>query len=134
MVKKASNPNVTYRSFTIEGSSIGYKGGEYVSPNPGQAARKMGTKLLRMLEKDATYQRFKHDDHVQFILREKTQGSTIKALAYKAEKLMLDKPVERKFPNPKNQAEPIIVKITHKTVVKALKAHEVHDSLKHHMA
>jgi hypothetical protein len=128
MVKK--NGKTDYRSFTIEGSSIGFEGAKLISKTPGGAATKAANKLFRLIEKDSGYARFKNDKIVQFILREQTSGSSHKILAYDAKKVKLDEPIEREFPNPKDPSNPIVYKITHAVKVKALREHEVHSALK----
>lgn len=131
MVKKASNPSKEYRSFVLEGSSIGFEGAQFVSASPGGAASKAGNKLFRLIAKDSGYARFKRDEVVQFIIREITKGSSGKIYAYDARKEKLDTPVERKFPA--KNGETNIVVITDKIKVKALKEHEVHSSLQKHL-
>jgi hypothetical protein len=141
MVKKSSNPNKEYRSFTIEGSSIGFEGGKFISLSPGSAASKAGTKLFRLVKKDPEY-KGKASDVIQFIIRETTQGSKSKTLAYDAKVVKLSPPVERIFPNPKydsskpedesNQKYTVSL-VTEKVKIKALKEHEVHSSLQERM-
>ena len=123
MVKKA-NKSGEYRSFTVEGSSIGYEEGKFISKTPGGAAKKVARKLHRLIEDDRAFARYKNDKDVQFILRETTQGSAHKTLAYQAHKKKLAEPVVRKFPNGTEYT------ITHEYKALALKEHEVHPSLK----
>lgn len=123
MVKKAGKSG-EYRSFTVEGSSIGFEGGVLVSKTPGSAALKVSRKLFRMVAKEPSYSRFKSDSFVQFIIRETTQGSSHKILAYEGHKMKLSPPVERKLPN----GETYMIEFQYKA--KALKEHQVHDSLK----
>lgn len=125
MVKKAGESG--YRSFTIEGSTIGFSGAKLISRTPGGAAKKAGNKLLKLAEKDSD---FKNVNVLQFLIRETTQGSSNKTLAYDAKKVKLDTPIERKFPNKADPGKPKVYVITHEVKVKALKEHEVHDKLK----
>jgi hypothetical protein len=119
-----------YRSFTIEGSSIGFDGAKLISKSPSGAATKAANKLFRLIEKESKYSRFKSDSVVQFIIREQTVGSAKKFHAYDARKVKLDTPVTREFPNKKDPANPIKYVITHKVKVKALKEHELHTALR----
>lgn len=126
MVKKV-NPKTKkvedYRSFTVEGSSIGFEEGKFVSRNPGGAAKKVARKLHKLIETDSKYSRFNNNE-VQFILRETTVGSSHKTLAYQAHKNKLATPVVRTLPNGKEYT------ITHEYKALALREHEVHASLK----
>lgn len=123
MVKKAGKSG-EYRSFTVEGSSIGFEDGKFVSKSPSAAAQKIGRKLFRLIAKEPGYARFKTDSVVQFIVRETTQGSSHKIFAYEGHKKKLSKPVERKLPN----GETYIIEFEYKA--KALHDNDVHDSLK----
>ena len=125
MVKKSSNPEKNFRSFTIEGSSIGFEGGSYISSVPSGAAKKVGRKLFSLVEKDPSYTKFKGDKVMQFILRETTQGSAHKTFPYDAHKIKLAKPVQLPWKNSKG--EPLTVEYSYK--VFALKEHEVHSAL-----
>jgi hypothetical protein len=127
MVKKHGQD---YRSFTIEGSSIGFEGAKLISKSPSGAATKAANKLFRLLEKESKYARFKSDAVVQFIIRESTAGSAHKFLAYDARKVKLPTPITREFPNKADPSNPIKYVITHKVKVKALKEHELHTALK----
>lgn len=127
MVKKAGKSAEFFRSFTIEGSSIGFTGGVFVSKTPGSASKKATRKLFKVLHEDSEYARFRGDKKMQFILRESTQGSSHKTLAYDGYKNKLSPPVVRKLPGGKEY----VIEFEYKT--KALKEHQVHDSLKHHL-
>jgi hypothetical protein len=123
MVKKA-NRSGDYRSFKIEGSSIGYEGSTFVSANPGDSARKAARKLHSLVEKDPEYSRFRSDKLIQVILRETTQGSKHGIYAYDTYKVKLADPVERKLPN----GDTYLVEHTYKA--KALKEQDVGANLK----
>jgi hypothetical protein len=123
MVKKASNPTKEYRSFTLEGSSIGHDGGTYVSMTPGGAAKKIGNKLFRLVE-SGEYTHPSSNNTVQMIIREQTVDSSHKTFAYQAHKEKLSKPIVRELPNGKK------LEITHALRVHALKEHEIHHTLK----
>jgi len=118
MVKKA-NKSGDYRSFKIEGSSIGYEGSAFVSASPGDSSRKAARKLYSLVDKDPEYARFRSDKLIQVILRETTQGSKNGIFAYDTYKVKLDKPVERKLPN----GSTYVVEYAYKT--KALKEQDV---------
>ena len=125
MVKKQGKEG--YRSFTVEGSSIGFEKGTFVSMDPGGAARKIARRLHKLIEEDVSYARFKNDSDVQFIMRETTQGNPHKVFAYQAHKKKLDTPILRKFPNDR------VSTITHIYKAMALKEHQVHPTLKSKM-
>ena len=99
MVKKSSNPDVSYRSFKIEGSSIGFEGGKFISKTPTGAAKKVSRKLFDLVQKNHEYAKYKSDKDVQFIIRESTQGSSHKTYAYEGHKVVLSQPVVRVLPN-----------------------------------
>lgn len=123
MVKKA-NKSGEYRSFKIEGSSIGYEGSTFVSASPGDSARKAGRKLYNLVDKNSEYARFRNDKLIQVILRETTQGSKHGLFAYDTYKVKLDEPVERKLPN----GSTYVVEYTYKA--KALKEQDLSAGLK----
>ena len=131
MVKKNGED---YRSFTIEGSSVGFEGAKLVSKTPGAAAQKAGNKLFNLVKKDAGFSRFKNVSVIQFIIREQTLGSIHKTFPYDARVVKLDVPITREFPNKKDPSNPIVYKIDHKVKIKALKEHEVHSSLQSKLA
>jgi hypothetical protein len=126
MVKKQGKSG-EYRSFTIEGSSIGFDGGKFLSKTPGEASTKVGRKLFRLVNKESKFARFKGDKTFQFILRETTQGSAHRVFAYEAHKKKLDTPLERKLPTG------VVLIIEDEIKTYALKEHQVHDSLKPHL-
>jgi len=69
------------RTFTIQGSDLGFEGGRYKSKTPSLAAKKAAKQLFRMVEnKDhksewKKYSEFSSTNKINFILREMTQGS-----------------------------------------------------------
>jgi hypothetical protein len=130
MVKK--NGKEGYRSFTIEGSSISFEGGEFISKTPGGAASKVANKLYRLIYSKSEYARYRSDGVVQFIIREKTQGSAHKTFAYDAKRTKLPTPIKREIPN-KKTGKPTVYEITHKVKVKALKESEIRSGLKQKM-
>jgi tryptophan synthase beta subunit len=124
MVKKANKPNEEYRSFSIEGSSIEFFGGKFISKTPGGAAKKAGRKLYSMIDKEPEFAKYKKDEMVQFIIRETTLGSAHKLFAYDAYKIRLDEPVVRKLPNGGEYTIEFVYK------VRALKENELHEHLR----
>lgn len=129
MVKKASNPKKDYRSFTIQGSSIGYQGGSYISASPSGAAKKAAKQLFKLVEKEAEYKKYDDEKVIQFILRETTQGSKHKTYAYDGKKHKFPKPVE--LPIKDKNGNPLTVEYEFKAV--PLKEHEVHSYLQQHL-
>jgi hypothetical protein len=125
MVKKANNPDVEYRSFIIQGSSLGFEGGHFVSKSPSGAAKKASRKLFSLLEKDPEYKRFSHEEVIQFILRETTQKSAHKTYPYDARKEKLKTPIE--LPIKDKDGNPLKVYFVYKAI--PLKEHEVLSSL-----
>lgn len=99
MVKKSSNPDASYRSFKVEGSSIGFEGGKFISKTPTSAAKKVSRKLFDLIQKSPEFSKYKSDKDVQFIIRESTQGSSHKTYAYEGIKVKLSQPVVRVLPN-----------------------------------
>jgi hypothetical protein len=129
MVKKASNPTKEYRSFTIQGSSIGFEGASYVSSSPSGAAKKAARKLFTLVEKDTQYKRFDDEKVIQFILRETTLNSKHKTYAYDAKKIKFSTPVA--LPIKDKNGNPLMVEYEYKAV--PLKEYEVHSSLQPHL-
>lgn len=123
MVKKA-NKSGEYRSFKIEGSSIGYEGSAFVSATPGGAAKKAARKMYKLIQNDSSFSRYKSDKLVQIIIRETTLGSKNGLFAYDAYKEKLAQPVERKLPN----GSMYVVEYVYKT--KALGENDVSSSLR----
>lgn len=86
------------RTFTIQGSDLGFEGGKYKSKIPGLAARKAAKQLFRMLEnKDnkpewKKYHKFIHTK-LKFILRETSRGSDKATHYYEATIIKLPKPI-----------------------------------------
>lgn len=98
------------RTFTIQGSDIGFSGGLYKSTSgPVTAAKKAARILFRMVmygvkyqenhiankkyAKYAKYAAFAKDKTIKFLLRETTRGSEKKSLFYEGSKLNLKTPV-----------------------------------------
>lgn len=71
------------RSFTVQSSSVGGKGGRYMSASPYSAASKAGRVLLKDKKGSA---------EVKITLRETTQGSAHKEYTYVVKKEKLSKP------------------------------------------
>ena len=85
------------RSFTIQGSGTGFKGGRYRSKtDPLAAARKAGARLYRNLsERQIKLREKKGKKTIKFILKETTQGSTKQTLFFKVQRISLNPPVKR---------------------------------------
>lgn len=88
------------RTFTIQASEIGYKGGEYKSSSPWSAAKKASKRLFQLIEKEPAYKDFKKLASVKFILREKTQGSDKKSYFYEGTVEELKEPIYIKVKAP----------------------------------
>lgn len=85
------------KSFTIEGSGTGFKGGRYRSKTgPLAAARKAGARLFRDLsESQIKLREKKGKKAIKFILKETTRGSTKETLFFKVERITLKTPIKR---------------------------------------
>lgn len=98
------------RTFTIQGSDIGFQGGVYKSTtSPVVAARKASNMLFRMIQhgvqytsnpseykkyKDmAKYANYKNQKTIKILLRETTRNGTGKSYYYEATMKKLDEPV-----------------------------------------
>lgn len=91
------------RTFTIQGSELKYDGGIYTSKNkPGatlSAAKKAASQLFKMVENKnnlkewKTFEQFKKNKSIKFILRETTKDSNKKSYNYEATKVELDEPI-----------------------------------------
>ena len=79
-------------TFTIAGSGIGYKGGNYVSHYPLQAAKKAGRQLFLKLAKPE-FSKYKNKTSIKFILRERVRGKAGKTYAYEVSRKKLKKPI-----------------------------------------
>lgn len=86
------------RSFTIEGSGTGFKGGRYRSKTgPLTAARKAGARLYRELTESQIKDReSKNKKNIKFILKETTRGSKKETMFFKVERIPLKNPIKRK--------------------------------------
>ena len=87
------------RTFTIQGSDLGFEGGRYKGTLPGLAARKAAKQLFRMVEnKDhkkewSKYHKFNSYHKIKFILREISRGSDKGTHYYEATIEKLKEPV-----------------------------------------
>jgi hypothetical protein len=69
------------RTFTIQGSDLGFEGGRYKGTSPFLAARKAAKQLFRMVENKKSkaawkkYSKFSSYKKLKFILREASRGS-----------------------------------------------------------
>lgn len=73
------------RTFTIQGSDITFKGGDYKGDTPKVAAKKAAKRLFALArDRKSPYHRYAHLSTIKFILREKTQGSDKKTYFYEA--------------------------------------------------
>jgi hypothetical protein len=78
-------PEDKKRSFTIQGSDITFKGGNYKGDTPKAAAKKAAKRLFALVKESGTvYHRYTHMQTIKFILREKTRGSEKKTYFYEA--------------------------------------------------
>lgn len=106
MSDKSSNA----RTFTVQGSDIGFQGGVYRSTTtPVAAARKAATILFRMIQHGvlyssdhvqhikyknmAKYAQFKNQKTIKILLRETTRNGTGKSYYYEATMQKLEDPV-----------------------------------------
>lgn len=85
------------RTFTIEGSGTGFKGGRYrTKTGPLAAAKKAGARLYRDLtESQIKLREKKGKKDIKFILKETTRGSSKETLFFKVTRVTLKKPVTR---------------------------------------
>ena len=85
------------KSFTIEGSGTGFKGGRYRSKTgPLSAAKKAGARLYRDLtESQIKLREKKGKKDIKFILKETTSGSSKETLFFKVTRVTLKKPTVR---------------------------------------
>jgi hypothetical protein len=133
-------PDKQERTFTVQGSDIGFAGGLYkTTTGPAHAARKAARILFRMVSYGVLYHQkpkehkqyakyskfaaFAKDKTIKFLLRETTRDSEKKSFYYEAEMSKLRTPI---IVN-RNGVE---VKIEHKYDVKV--CHEAHSY--HHKA
>lgn len=73
------------RSFTIQGSEIAFKGGDYKGDTPKGAAKKAAKRLFALTrDKESPFHRYARLTTIKFILREKTRGSDKKTYFYEA--------------------------------------------------
>lgn len=86
------------RTFTIQGSDIGYGGGRYTGDGPGVAARHAAKQLVRMVENKKKldefkqYAKFASSKSIKFIIREITRGSNKTSYYYEATVVPLPTP------------------------------------------
>lgn len=90
------------RTFTIQGSDIGFSGGIYRASSPYSAGKKAARQLFRVISygvkytenpkdeklakyaKFAKFARFKNERTIKFLLREQTRGSEKRSFYYDA--------------------------------------------------
>ena len=73
------------RSFTIQGSDITFKGGDYKGDTPKGAAKKAAKRLFSLIKDEKSpFHRYARLSTIKFILREKTRGSEKKTYFYEA--------------------------------------------------
>ena len=107
------------RSFTVYGSDVNFKGGRYMSLNPGSAAKKAASRIFRDHSKKSV---------IVLTLRETTSGSKHDHYSYRATKVLLDKPFVAKIGNKeieykfKIEVKAIEVEKSHHTAEKKPKA------------
>jgi len=88
----------TKRTFTIQGSDLGFEGGKYKGTSPVQAARKAAKQLFRMVENKPgkaawkKYSKFTSYKVLKFILREASRGSKKETHYYEATVIPLPEP------------------------------------------
>jgi hypothetical protein len=80
------------RTFTIDHSCINISGGRYRSKDASSAARKAASRLFSKAKSGSKYKNIRK---ITFCIRETTQGSKKDHYEYKAERVKLEKPVER---------------------------------------
>jgi hypothetical protein len=85
------------RTFSIEGSSIGFRGGRYVGLTPVQAAKKAGKALFTRIDNNAHFRRYKKAKVVKFMLRETTKGSVHDEYFYQVKRVEKKEPVVAKI-------------------------------------
>ena len=85
------------RSFTIEGSGTGFKGGRYrTKSGPLVAARKAGARLYRKLtETQIKARESSGKKDIKFILKETTRGSKKETMFFRVKRVPLKKPLVR---------------------------------------
>lgn len=102
-----------FRTFTIQGSDIGFTGGIYKVKKedgvPSSAARKAGSVLFRVVRNGAKYHhkpkefpqfakfskyaKYAKDKTIKFLLRETTRGSSKESFYYEASVIELKDPI-----------------------------------------
>lgn len=98
------------RTFTIQGSDIGFIGGTYRASSPYSAGKKAARQLFRVIAygvkyhanpsapelakyaKFSKFARFKNDRTIKFLLRETTRSSEKRSFYYDAIQVTLDQP------------------------------------------
>jgi hypothetical protein len=94
-----SNMAESKRTFTIQGSDLGFEGGRYKGTLPSLAARKAAKQLFRMIEnKDhksewKKYHKFQSYKKIKFILREISRGSDKGTHYYEGTVMNLPQPI-----------------------------------------
>lgn len=97
MIEGGKSLSAGERTFTIEGSGTGFKGGRYrTKTGPLAAAKKAGARLFRDLtESQIKLREKKGKKDIKFILKETTRGSSKETLFFKATRVTLKKPITR---------------------------------------
>jgi hypothetical protein len=80
------------RHFTIQGSDIGFVGGNYKADSPYRAAKKAARALFKKAESEAKFARYKNTKTIKFLLRETTQTSEKKSFYYDGSIVKIEPP------------------------------------------
>lgn len=86
------------RTFTIQGSDLGFEGGRYKGTSPAIAARRAAKQLFRMVDNKSKktewkkYHTFSSWKKLKFILREVSRGSEKSSHYYEATVVPLPEP------------------------------------------
>jgi hypothetical protein len=103
------------KSFKVDWSEIGWKsspGSYFKNKTVGLAAKKFGSRLFSLVEKDPAYAKFKKNSIIKMIVKETTRGSAHKSVFYRVSRVELPTPVTRTLPNG------VELTTTHKIVAK----------------
>jgi len=85
------------RTFAVEGSSIGFRGGHYTGTTPAQAAKKAGKALFQRAANNEHFRRYKNVKSIKIMLRETTRTSTHEEFYYEVHRTEKKTPVTRKI-------------------------------------
>jgi len=83
------------RTFAVEGSSIGFRGGHYTGSTPAQAAKKAGKALFQRVAKNVHFRRHKNAKSIKIMLRETTRTSTHEEFYYEVHRTEKKNPITR---------------------------------------